>query len=216
MAFSTIPDAAVGSVAAALIAAFIGFIGLVISKENKTSEFRQAWIDSLRADIGAMIANAKAIRGAMVAEHASKQDFFAGTKGLFVAINQAATLIRLRLNPREHECQVILDKIAEYEKIMDHAPIDIPACQQCEKDLIASTQIFLKKEWLRVRDGEWTFKFAKWIGFAVASVMLIWLAFTWAISPEAQRSAKGKNHPDALTSAPSASASPAILGVTPP
>ncbi len=35
----------------ALIAVFVSFIGLVISKEQKTSEFRQTWIDKIRDDI---------------------------------------------------------------------------------------------------------------------------------------------------------------------
>jgi hypothetical protein len=216
MALSTIPDAAVGSVAAALIAAFIGFVGLVISKENKTSEFRHAWIDALRADIGVMIANANAIRGAMVAEHASKQDLFSETKDLFVTINQAATSIRLRLNPKERECQVILEKIAEYEKFMDRSPIDISACQECEKALIASAQVFLKKEWLRVRDGEPIFTFAKWIGFIAASVMLTWLAFTWANSPAAPPSPTGKNQQNPVTSAPATAAPPRAFGAPHP
>lgn len=37
-------DAGIASVVAAIIAAAAAGVGLVITKENKTSEFRQAWI----------------------------------------------------------------------------------------------------------------------------------------------------------------------------
>ena len=40
----------------AFIAGIVSFIGLVISKENKISEFRQTWIDELRKDISDYIA----------------------------------------------------------------------------------------------------------------------------------------------------------------
>jgi hypothetical protein len=45
-----IPDVALGAVIAAFLTALVTALGLVITKENKTSEFRQAWIDALRAD----------------------------------------------------------------------------------------------------------------------------------------------------------------------
>jgi hypothetical protein len=40
----------------AFIAGIVSFVGLVISKENKISEFRQTWIDELRKDISDYIA----------------------------------------------------------------------------------------------------------------------------------------------------------------
>lgn len=45
-------DLSVGAVGAAMIAAFVSFLGLIIGKEQKTSEFRQAWIDALRSELG--------------------------------------------------------------------------------------------------------------------------------------------------------------------
>jgi hypothetical protein len=50
------------TVIAAMIAGFVAlagsavtYIGLLISKESKTSEFRQEWIDALRNDIAEQI-----------------------------------------------------------------------------------------------------------------------------------------------------------------
>lgn len=186
MALWTIPDAAIGPVVAAVIAAFVGFVGLVIAKENKTSEFRQAWIDALRADIGAVIANINAIRGASVAEFRSKSELFAATQGHFVEANQAATSVRLRLNANEPECMFILKLLDELEDLMDSQPIDIPKCQKCEAELIKSAHVLLKKEWLRVRRGEITFVRAKAAGLIVATAMIAWLAYTWVSSSRTQ------------------------------
>lgn len=43
--------AAAVSILVVLITAIVSYVGLIISKENKISEFRQAWIDELRKDI---------------------------------------------------------------------------------------------------------------------------------------------------------------------
>lgn|SRR6266446_644807 len=47
---------AIGAVMAAIIAAGISFLVTVLAKEQKTSEFRQAWIDALRKDLSEFIA----------------------------------------------------------------------------------------------------------------------------------------------------------------
>ena len=76
MTFPAIPDAAIGAIAAASIAGLLAFLGLIIAKENKTSEFRQAWIDSLRLDLSKLISNARAIRGAVAVGYAEKSALF--------------------------------------------------------------------------------------------------------------------------------------------
>jgi hypothetical protein len=38
-----------------LIAVIFSFIGLIITKEQKTSEFRQKWIDEIRSDIAKLM-----------------------------------------------------------------------------------------------------------------------------------------------------------------
>jgi hypothetical protein len=41
-----LPKEIAGTLVAAAIAAFISLVGLIITKESKVSEFRQAWIDA--------------------------------------------------------------------------------------------------------------------------------------------------------------------------
>jgi hypothetical protein len=53
---SKMADIPIGAVAAAIIGAGASLISLIITKQNKTSEFRQAWVDALRTDIAEGIA----------------------------------------------------------------------------------------------------------------------------------------------------------------
>lgn len=46
---------AFASMAAAIIAAFVGSLSIIISKEQKVSEFRQTWINALRDDLAEAI-----------------------------------------------------------------------------------------------------------------------------------------------------------------
>ena len=49
-----LPDVAIGTMIAAFIAGLVSLLSLIISKEQKVSEFRQAWIDALRAEISSL------------------------------------------------------------------------------------------------------------------------------------------------------------------
>ena len=46
----------IGVITAALIAGFFSLLNLIVSKEQKVSEFRQQWIDSLRQELADHIA----------------------------------------------------------------------------------------------------------------------------------------------------------------
>ena len=59
-----IPDKAwlpAGAVIAAFITGLISLVNMLIAKDQKITEFRQAWIDSLRAEVAKFIASATAI-----------------------------------------------------------------------------------------------------------------------------------------------------------
>lgn len=179
----SIPDAAIGSVAAAVVAAMVAFLGLVISKESKVSEFRQAWIDELRADLAALITNANLIRGAAGLSYESKKQAFESVSDFFLDFNRAASSIRLRLNPTERRCVAVLKAIEELEGTMAASPIDVDACVKNELVLLRVAQKLLKIEWGRVRRGEFVFVCSKWvIGLSTAS-LVIGLMFTWWAAP---------------------------------
>jgi hypothetical protein len=106
-----LPDIAVGAVSAALIAGLVSLLGLIVSKEQKVSEFRQAWIDALRSELSSLIAHANAIHGAEMANYQSPSEVWKVVRPDFVGINEAAARIRLRLNPKESEASAVLSQI---------------------------------------------------------------------------------------------------------
>lgn len=166
------------------IGGLLAFLGLVVAKENKTSEFRQAWIDALRGDLSKLIARANAIRGVMAVGFKDKEALYKALEAHFVEINQVTTGIRLRLNQDETACKPILAGINRLEKLMIEADsIDIAACRACEKEILAHARTFLKREWKRVRRGETTFFITKWFGLAAIVAGIVWLVWTATQAP---------------------------------
>jgi hypothetical protein len=177
-----LPDIAIGAISAAIIASFFSFLGLIISKEQKTSEFRQAWIDSLRSEIAQLISSANAIHGAMTSQDLeSAASAWSVVRADFVTINEAAAKVRLRLNPNEDLSKAVLAKIEEIERLLapgafpDHSELN-----QKEKELVSHASALLKDEWRRVKKGEVRYRVAKW-GVAVAMVFLM-VVVTFSLS----------------------------------
>jgi hypothetical protein len=153
---------AIGAIVAALITGLVSLLGLIISKEQKVSEFRQAWIDSLRSELAELISHANAIHGAGAAAFGNASETWKIVRDDFVGINQSAANIRLRLNPKEKEAQALLGKIESLEKLL--APgvaMDYSEMNRVEKELVTEAQVLLKNEWTRVRNGEAAYRFAK-------------------------------------------------------
>lgn len=171
---STIPDIAIGAIAAALIAGLVSLLGLIISKEQKTSEFRQAWIDALRTELSATIAHANAIHGANAANLGTLTELWKDVRDDYVGINEATASIRLRLNPKEPSAQAVLARIEELEAHL--APgqrIYYEQINALEKKLVTEAQVLLKDEWNRVRAGETTYKIARVAALAVSAACVI-------------------------------------------
>jgi hypothetical protein len=163
-----LPPVAVGAVIAALIAGMISLLGLIISKEQKTSDFRQAWIDGLRAEISMLTAHINAIYMAKELGH--------GDWGVVrldvIGINQTAAQIKLRLNPQETGSRKILDHLANLETLVQGAA-SVQRLNEIEEALAADAQSLLKAEWVRVRQGEFTFRLAKYCAAAVVVAVLV-------------------------------------------
>jgi hypothetical protein len=168
-----IPDVAIGAVAAALLTAVISLLGLIISKEQKVSDLRQAWIDALRADLSKLIARANALHGALKSSSGTPDERWQLMREDSIGINEATAAIRLRLNPSEPPSKAILDKMVEIESAFrgETAP-DFKRLDKLEKQLVDLAAIVLKSEWTRVRDGEPVFRVAK-AGAALLSLALV-------------------------------------------
>jgi|GEM_PF-1265068 len=156
-----LPEAADGAVIASVVAAFISLIGLIISKEQKTSDFRQAWIDALREEIAIVIANVNSLHGAQTVEYSTLATRWKAVAPHMLALNNATAKIRLRLNPSEELNKDVLDGIETLEKMANAQQLNAMALNATEKDLAEKARKVLKAEWRRVQKGELVFSVAK-------------------------------------------------------
>lgn len=165
MDFSSLSYPAVGTICAALIAGFISFVVTVLAKDQKTSEFRQAWIDGLRADVADFAGLARSMLAVVNAKKNLGEDassYVLERHDDFTKIYSLITRIRLRLNPDEH------GEILEFlEALFSENPTISPAeMSDTVKGVVACSQKILKSEWKRVKRGEPAFLLLKGVSLA--------------------------------------------------
>jgi hypothetical protein len=158
---------AIGTVIAALIAAVFSFVNMTLSKEQKTSDFRQAWVDGLREDIAAFLSTARAFARANEDLDADSSDALDKSKvtDLRLAAAERFYKIRLRLNLEEPAHKILHEHLeAVIEKHNDHAT-DAGADTESILNAVAlvaeHAAPVLKAEWDRVKRGEFPFRFAR-------------------------------------------------------
>jgi len=177
-----IPPIALGVIIAAVITGFISFAGLILAKEQKTSEFRQSWIDSLREEMSEYLAHL----GVVVLAYellmkrkteVTNSDIAEVAKNLRSNILEVIKLkarLRLRLNPSEHV--YLIQQLHEIHEFVDSVNTNQAEFQSLEDALIKSTQKILEGEWHRVKIGEHAFRFAKGVAIAILLLGLVLLA----------------------------------------
>ncbi len=166
-----------GAIAAALIAGFFSFLNLVISKEQKVSEFRQAWIDSLRKDVSQYVASITYLAAAndiwIQQERPNVLQHYESMRPSFVEAAQAFTSIILRLNPSDGNKE-IQQKTQDFLTIMNEVRDavrneDYKGAKPLADSLNKKIQPILKHEWERVKKGEAIYRFTK----AVAILIIV-------------------------------------------
>lgn len=178
-----LPKEIMGPIIAAFIAAVISLLGLLISKENKVSEFRQAWIDFLREETATVITHAHAIHGAYLAKFPSNPEIWKNMREDFVRMNEAWAKIKLRLNPDEEPSKAILDALQKHEEIfLEHdKPPDFSKLGDADHQLLRCTQVVLKEEWEKVKRGERIYRAATWL-----AAILVIVGFLSLLKPPIQ------------------------------
>ncbi|MBY4692722.1 hypothetical protein K6W21_01275 [Burkholderia latens] len=174
-----LPDAAVGSIIAAAIAGLVVFVSTVLTKEQKTSEFRQAWIDELRKDISYFVSGTSEIVALYRAKSGNLKDQEKFIDDNFKIIHEVQSVehrIVLRLNPKKHA--ELIRQVSGFRKGMLAA---YAGGNQKELedaltiDLLNTTKDVLGKEWKRVKRGEPTFRMVKWLAITAVAVLAFWL-----------------------------------------
>ncbi|MBB1431969.1 hypothetical protein [Pseudoalteromonas sp. SG43-4] len=156
-----------GVIIASAIAGVFSFISLILSKEQKVSEFRQKWIESLRDDISDFLGNIVVLVDMKQRDHSARVAnanlvFTASEiKDCQAAVSSSLTKIFLKLNPDDKNINIIalvkhLDEIKSYTLSAKWGDIN-------EKvDLVREdSQKLLKQQWDRVKKGEPAFVWAK-------------------------------------------------------
>lgn len=175
----TLPDAAIGAIAASIIGGIVTLLGLIISKEQKTSEFRQAWIDGLRSDLTSYLSAVNAVCDASRVKYDDYPAKVAALGPLYERLNTATFNISLRVNPDEDLPQKILQSMKSLRGVLGGSGIVGEAIRADEAEFLRSSQQLLKSEWRRVKKGELAFTLAKLLALAV---VLIAMALGVAVS----------------------------------
>lgn len=197
-----LPDAAIGSIIAAGIAGLVVFVSTVLTKEQKTSEFRQTWIDETRKDISQFISGTVEFIG-LANQHRNDQEwlskFFEEKFELIHDIQSIENRIILRLNTKEHHDLII--QVQEFRIKLLNASFQ-GTLQNTEEELtrnlLHSTKKVLKAEWERVKKGEPTFRIVKW--GALASIIILTIYFIFKTTNEPPSASEKNNHKTTLES----------------
>jgi hypothetical protein len=157
------------TLAVALIAGVVSLVVSILSKDQKTSEFRQAWIDGLRNDVSQLIAHLAVVKtlSAIVRKQPQQdiQKFILSKEKDFLETAMLSARIRLRLNPEEHNELLTLVKDTEGIGASDSL------MEAHMENLASETQVILKTEWERVKRGEPSFVLLKSISRWAVIVM---------------------------------------------
>lgn len=169
MDFLTPSPLALGAIVAAAIAGAFSVLSLVVTKEQKVSEFRRSWLEDLRGDLASLLAHANLFatlyeRGA---DSAPDQDLVA-FKAEILGMNQAAAQIRLRLRDDDRGTAALLADVDALERLIDRADtFETAAFADAQGRLLANARRLMRLEWRRVKRGEFIFRFAKLTAFLV-------------------------------------------------
>ncbi|WP_418642179.1 hypothetical protein ACNUDM_06375 [Vibrio chaetopteri] len=153
-----------------IIAAVVSFVGLIIAKDHKISEFRQSWINDFREEISSLMGCVSNIAAKfMYTEKNPETNEVNGVKFIessYELFNEAHRLIyklKLMLNPKK-DLELINAIDAIESMIMNKDLVaDNEHFEKVTEDLYLLSHKTLKGEWTRVKKGELVFQSTKWL-----------------------------------------------------
>ena len=207
---------------AALLAGAIAALTLIVNKENKISEFRQDWIDSLREDLTNFLSASRTCTRAI---QETRFSWGEGKKNP-LPIDEATTAklrhqaaecsyrIKLRLNQKKKPHIELESLMTESSTLVSQyfrgASTDVNAVLDGVERTATQARTVLKAEWERVKKGELAYRAAKWFAFLLvfSCAILIYeigssnLSFTPSITNGAPPKSITPSTPLAAGSAP--------------
>ncbi|MBB3346022.1 hypothetical protein [Sphingomonas sp. BK069] len=188
-------DISVGAVGAAIIAGLVSLLGLIIGKEQKISEFRQAWINDLRKCLIAYLVQINAIADAI---RSRAQPGGPGTAAIienYKALNEASHGIVLRVNPDEATAKALLASMSAFENLAkNNATLTPTNIEEAEKVYVSASKNLLKHEWKRVKRGERTYVLSKYIVLTCIILLIVAMIYLWrSYTPKVDGASKEEN-----------------------
>lgn len=165
------------TLAAAMLAGAIAALTLIVNKENKISEFRQAWIDGLREDLTNFLSASRTCTRALQERNYARQKQFtnpmpideATTVKLRHQVAECAYRIKLRLNEKKHPHQELETLMTESTTLVSHyfggTSDNVDEVLTGIERVGKQAREVLKTEWERVKQGELAYRVAKWLAF---------------------------------------------------
>lgn len=146
---------AIAALVVGLVAGVVSLVVSILAKDQKTSEFRQSWIDGLRNDVSQLVAIYEVVTftAEIVRERTQSEieAYVLSQQKDFLELAMLSSRIQLRLNVDEHQELIALLKSAVHPSAVD-SDSDVHV-----NGIVAATQTILKTEWERVKRGEPSF-----------------------------------------------------------
>jgi hypothetical protein len=171
-----------GVMFAAIIGGFFSLMNLVSSKEQKVSEFRQSWIDSLRESISSYIASLyylTTLYKHYAEQHPEKKDRFEMTKSIeetYSQVNKMYNDIIFRINDDETKPTLkklnndFLLALEESRAIFNNNNNEFEEVKDSCDKIRAHAKPLLKNEWKRVKSGEPTYRNSKYFAITILAI----------------------------------------------
>lgn len=172
-----------GTIFAAFMAAVFSYFNLVNSKEQKVSEFRQAWIDGFRNELATLTSAIYFISYYCSSNQSIKATEIEDSHKEYVS---ACTALLTRINAQDPNIQtnhvngVFLEALSDIQNAFNNGEWN--KVNVLGKHLIDRSKPLLKSEWNRVKLGEKSYRRNKNVaGFLCFSGFLISVLFLYRI-----------------------------------
>jgi hypothetical protein len=180
MADTSASVALASAIAVAAVAGSISVFNLLVNKDQKISEYRQKWLEDVRADTASMVAQAHCLFGYLFLLASQKGVLDANTyleraEPVYDELNRACTRLKLRLNNSKPEHKAVLDNLGVLETLLGDVAkfraylAEVGETQITEEvnkatdSLVNSSSTLIKTTWERVKAGEPTYRVGKWL-----------------------------------------------------
>ncbi|MCX4193125.1 hypothetical protein [Methylophaga sp. OBS1] len=179
----------IGVILAALIGGFFSVVSLIVSKEQKTSEFRQQWIDSLRKEISDHIAASITLAALRQYQTGTDESFLKEASEEQQQVASTFTSIKLRINPEDKDSNIrklnneFLEALEECRRLYNKKEWE--ESRKYANVLTDRSIPMLKAEWERVKRGENTYIATKYIAIFISAISLVALiTVSWQLWPK--------------------------------